>query len=154
MNPLAMEISRFAPATVRGDTEDLSTSSQEQVGKKMLNRGVKVSAFELPAGAESFPLLICECSDDRRRPDFLRGHGHARFLLIRSFLDADEIEMPRQDFEGASLEVNSNDSVRRLSAAAMDRLEKKFQEVNGRVAMESSVHVDCMNDGVYFRNVL
>ncbi|WP_144059393.1 phytanoyl-CoA dioxygenase family protein [Rhodopirellula sp. SWK7] len=75
------------------------------------------------------------------------------FLLIRGFLDQDEIEMLGQDFEAAALEVNSNYSVRRLSSAAMDRLEEKFRHVNERVAAESSVRVNCLNDGVYFSTV-
>lgn len=72
------------------------------------------------------------------------------YLLIRSFLDEDEVAMLQQDFATARLEVNSNYSVRRLSADAMDRLQSKFDEVNRQVAAHSSVEVDCMNDGVYF----
>ncbi|MCM2372687.1 phytanoyl-CoA dioxygenase family protein [Aporhodopirellula aestuarii] len=75
------------------------------------------------------------------------------FLLIRSFLDQEEIEMLHQDFEAAALEVNSNYSVRRISPAAMDRLEEKFRHVNEQVAACSSVRVDCLNDGVYFSTV-
>ncbi|MFG0287569.1 MAG: phytanoyl-CoA dioxygenase family protein [Rhodopirellula sp. JB044] len=75
------------------------------------------------------------------------------FLLIRDFLDQSEVEMLKQDFESAALEVNSNYSVRRLSASAMDRLEPKFRHVNEQVASQSSVKVDCLNDGVYFSTV-
>jgi hypothetical protein len=72
------------------------------------------------------------------------------FLLLRSFLDEEQIEMLHRDFDSAPLEVNSNYSVRRISGDAMSRLEAKLQDVNQQIAANSSVRVDTMNDGVYF----
>ena len=72
------------------------------------------------------------------------------YLLIRSFLDADEIAMLEQDFGDAPLEVNSNYSVRRITVDAMAKLEEKVQSVNRAISEQSSVRVDLINDGVYF----
>ncbi len=72
------------------------------------------------------------------------------FLLLRSFLDEEQIEMLHRDFDSAPLEVNSNYSVRRISGDAMSRLEAKLQDVIRQIAANSSVRVDVMNDGVYF----
>ncbi|MEZ6087089.1 MAG: phytanoyl-CoA dioxygenase family protein [Pirellulaceae bacterium] len=72
------------------------------------------------------------------------------FVLIRSFLDDEQIAMLHEDFNTATLEVNSNYSVRRISNEATARLEESLQAVNRDVAANSSVNVDLMNDGVYF----
>ena len=39
------------------------------------------------------------------------------FVLIPSFLDDEQIALLRRDYDAAPLEVNSNYSVRRISAA-------------------------------------
>ena len=72
------------------------------------------------------------------------------YTLIRSFLEQQEVELLRQDFESAPLEVNANYSVRRISEKALSELQLKFAEVNRMVREEADVDVDLMNDGVYF----
>ncbi|TWT98714.1 phytanoyl-CoA dioxygenase family protein [Neorhodopirellula pilleata] len=72
------------------------------------------------------------------------------FLLIRSFLNEDQIQRLQTDFEAAPLEVNANYSVRRISAAVQETLQGQLDTVNQRIAAESSVRVDLLNDGVYF----
>lgn len=72
------------------------------------------------------------------------------FLLIRSFLDEQQIELLRRDYEAASLEVNANYSVRRISAEAMGSLQDKLEEVVKGVEEHSTVRADLLNDGVYF----
>lgn len=77
----------------------------------------------------------------------LRTQG---YTLIRSFLDLDEIELLRQDFEDSPLEVNANYSVRRVSEKVLNQLDAKLAAVNKIVREEASVDVDLLNDGVYF----
>ncbi len=72
------------------------------------------------------------------------------FLVIPSFLDEEQIDMLRLDFEAAKLEDNSNYSLRRMSPEALQRLEKQCQEVIEEVQLNSEVRVDLLNDGVYF----
>lgn len=72
------------------------------------------------------------------------------FLVIRSFLDEGQIEMLHRDYEAASLEVNSNYSVRRISQEALEDLERRCQQVVDHIENQSSVRVNVLNDGVYF----
>lgn len=72
------------------------------------------------------------------------------FLLIRSFLDQEELEFLRRDYEAAALEENSNYSLRRLSAAALQRVDQKCRAVIAQTRKFSEVRVDLLNDGVYF----
>lgn len=72
------------------------------------------------------------------------------FLLIRSFLSREQIEMLRGDFEAASLEQNSNYSLRRMSSEALKHLDKQCREVIAQVGRQSEVRVDLLSDGIYF----
>lgn len=72
------------------------------------------------------------------------------FLLIRDFLDEEQIEMLKRDFEAASLEQNSNYSLRRMSPDALKRLDKQCREVIDQVQNRTEVSVDLLNDGIYF----
>ena len=72
------------------------------------------------------------------------------FLLIRSFLSQEQIEMLREDFEAASLEQNSNYSVRRMSVDALENLDRQCREVIQDVQEQSQVRVNLLNDGIFF----
>lgn len=72
------------------------------------------------------------------------------FLLIRSFLDEEQIEMLRRDFDSASLEKNANYSLRRISSEALDRLDRQCREIIDQVHLATQVRVNLLNDGIYF----
>lgn len=72
------------------------------------------------------------------------------FLVVPGFLDEEQIESLRLDYEAAPLEVNSNYSVRRISAELMNRLAGKLNNMIEQIESQSDVRVDLLNDGVYF----
>jgi hypothetical protein len=72
------------------------------------------------------------------------------FLVIRSFLSQEQIEMLRRDFDAAALEQNSNYSVRRMSAGALEQLDRQCREVIQDVEEQTDVRVDLLNDGIFF----
>jgi hypothetical protein len=72
------------------------------------------------------------------------------FLLVRSFLSEEQVEMLRTDFELAALEKNANYSLRRISPEVLDRLDRQCREMIEKVHRETQVRVNLLNDGIYF----